>query len=125
MAWTWKKTALMAAGTVGGAALIALTGGLAAPAIGAAIGSGLGLSGAAATSAGLAALGGGALAAGGGGMAAGTSLIIGAGAAAGAAAGGVAAAGAASSLSDVRKCKTCNGLLDEKAKFCPQCGKKV
>lgn len=53
----------------------AATGGLAAPAIGAAIGGTMGLSGAAATSAGLAALGGGSLAAGGAGMAGGTLLI--------------------------------------------------
>lgn len=82
MAWTFKKIAIVAGGTIGGAALIAVTGGLAAPAIGAMIGSGLGLglSGAAATSAGLAVLGGGALAAGGGGVAAGTAAIITAGA---------------------------------------------
>lgn len=57
-------------------ALCVATGGLAAPAIGAVVGSSvLGLSGAAATSAGLAALGGGSLAVGGLGMAGGTALI--------------------------------------------------
>jgi hypothetical protein len=50
---------------VGGLALAALTMGLAAPAIGAAVGGILGLKGAAATAAGLAAIGGGAVAAGG------------------------------------------------------------
>lgn len=63
-------------GCLGVGAVCVVTGGLAAPAIGAAIGSSvLGLSGAAATSAGLAALGGGSLAAGGLGMAGGTALI--------------------------------------------------
>jgi hypothetical protein len=52
---------------------------LAAPPIGAAVGAAMGLSGAAATSAGLAALGGGSLAAGGLGMAGGTALIAGVG----------------------------------------------
>lgn len=63
-------------GCLGVGALCVVTGGLAAPAIGAALGTSvLGLSGAAATSAGLAALGGGSLAAGGLGMAGGTALI--------------------------------------------------
>lgn len=67
----WKVAACLGAG-----ALCVVTGGLAAPAVGAAIGSTfMGLSGAAATSAGLAALGGGALAAGGAGMAGGTLLV--------------------------------------------------
>lgn len=60
---------------VGAGAACVITGGLAAPAIGAAVGATMGLSGAAATSAGLAALGGGALAAGGAGVAGGTMLI--------------------------------------------------
>ncbi len=61
---------------IGAGAACVVTGGLAAPAIGAAIGSSLlGLSGAAATSAGLATLGGGAIAAGGLGVAGGTLLI--------------------------------------------------
>jgi uncharacterized protein HemX len=61
---------------LGAGAACVVTGGLAAPAIGAAVGTSLlGLSGAAATSAGLAALGGGALAAGGAGMAGGTLLV--------------------------------------------------
>lgn len=72
----WVVGGLAAAGV----GLGALTGGLAAPAIGAFIGSTVfGLSGAAATSAGLAALGGGSLAAGGFGMAGGTALIAGVG----------------------------------------------
>lgn len=67
----WKVVACLGAG-----ALCVVTGGLAAPAIGAAVGSSvLGLSGAAATSAGLAAIGGGSLAAGGLGMAGGTAII--------------------------------------------------
>jgi hypothetical protein len=71
--------------TAAGVGLGALTGGLAAPAIGAFIGSTVfGLSGAAATSAGLAALGGGSLAAGGFGMAGGTALVASVGGLAGA-----------------------------------------
>ncbi len=67
----WKVITCLGAG-----ALCVVTGGLAAPAIGAALGSSvLGLSGAAATSAGLAAIGGGSLAAGGLGMAGGTAII--------------------------------------------------
>ncbi|MFZ5480464.1 MAG: DUF726 domain-containing protein [Myxococcota bacterium] len=78
----WK----VAAGIIGGGALLALTGGLAAPAIGGAIGTYfMGLSGAAAVNAGLAALGGGALAAGGFGMAGGTAVVTGLFGAAGAA----------------------------------------
>lgn len=67
----WKVVACLGAG-----ALCVVTGGLAAPAIGAAVGSTfMGLSGAAATSAGLAAIGGGSLAVGGLGMAGGTAII--------------------------------------------------
>ena len=67
----WKVVACLGVG-----ALCIITGGLAAPAIGAALGSSvLGLSGAAATSAGLATIGGGSLAAGGLGMAGGTAII--------------------------------------------------
>lgn len=62
-------------GVLGVGALCVVTGGLAAPAIGAAVGGVMGLSGAAATSAGLAAIGGGSLAAGGLGMAGGTAII--------------------------------------------------
>ncbi|MET9326748.1 DUF726 domain-containing protein [Tsukamurella sp. NPDC003166] len=72
----WGRIAAVAAA---GAGLGVLTGGLAAPAIGAAVGSSMGLSGAAATSAGLAALGGGSLASGGFGVAGGTFLIYGVG----------------------------------------------
>lgn len=63
-----------------GAIAIAATGGFAAPTIGTAIGTLMGLSGAAATSAGLAFLGGGAIASGGFGMAGGAAFIIGGGA---------------------------------------------
>lgn len=84
----WGKVAVIgAAGLAAGVA----TGGWAAPAIGAAIGSAAGLTGAAATSAGLATLGGGAIAAGGFGIAGGTALVTGIGGIAGA---GAAAAGA-------------------------------
>jgi len=65
---------------LGAAVVFAITGGLSAPIIGGAIGGVLGLSGAAATSAGLAMLGGGALTIGGFGMAGGTFVIIGGGA---------------------------------------------
>lgn len=67
----------LAAIAVGGAAAGLLTGGLAAPLIGSAIGGAMGLSGAAATSAGLALLGGGAVAAGGLGVAGGTAIVAG------------------------------------------------
>lgn len=76
MAWSLKKVALVTGGTVVGGTVCFLTAGAAAPAVGAFIGSTfMGLSGCAATSAGLAALGGGAIAAGGGGMAAGAALV--------------------------------------------------
>jgi hypothetical protein len=68
----WTRFGVVAAG---GAVLGAITGGLAAPLVGAAIGSTMGLSGAAASSAGLALLGGGSIAAGGLGMAGGTALV--------------------------------------------------
>lgn len=74
------KVALGAGGVIAGAALVAITAGAAAPAIGAIIGGGMGLSGAAASSAGLAILGGGTLAAGGGGVAAGAAAVVAAGA---------------------------------------------
>jgi peptidoglycan hydrolase CwlO-like protein len=76
MAWSIKKLTLVAGGTVIGGAACFLTAGAAAPAVGTIIGSTfMGLSGCAATSAGLAALGGGAIAAGGGGIAAGAAVI--------------------------------------------------
>lgn len=80
------KKALLA---IGAAILFAITGGVAAPVIGAAIGGAMGLAGAAATSAGLAFLGGGAIAAGGLGMAGGTAVIIGGGSVLGAGLGAV------------------------------------
>ena len=125
MAWTWKKTLVVVGSAVGGGVLLAVTGGLAAPAIGTLIGTGMGLSGAAATSAGLASLGGGALAAGGAGMAGGTAIVVGTGAAIGTATAGGAATLAAASLDDARRCGTCNDLLDEDAQFCAHCGKQV
>lgn len=77
--WPWRRIGVVGGVTVGAAALLVVTGGMAAPAIGGAIGSTfMGLSGAAATSAGLAFLGGGAMAAGGFGMAGGTVAVAGA-----------------------------------------------
>ncbi|WP_280471932.1 hypothetical protein [Nocardia cyriacigeorgica] len=84
----WGRVAVV---SVAGLGAGLLTAGWAAPAIGAAVGGAMGLSGAAATSAGLAALGGGSLAAGGFGVAGGTALLTGLGGVAGAS---VAAAGA-------------------------------
>jgi len=75
--WSWGKIALYG---IGGMLLIGTCAWFAAPAIGAALGSAAGLSGAAATSYGLALLGGGSLAAGGAGMAGGMWLLTGAGA---------------------------------------------
>jgi len=72
----WKKAMFVLIGAV----LLAITGGAAAPAIGMAIGTVMGLHGAAAVATGLALLGGGAIAAGGLGMAGGTAVIIGGGA---------------------------------------------
>jgi hypothetical protein len=72
----WGRVAV--ASVIGGG-VGALTLGWAAPAIGTAIGGTMGLTGAAATSAGLAALGGGSLAAGGFGVAGGTALLTGLG----------------------------------------------
>ncbi|MEJ2866928.1 hypothetical protein WCD74_04070 [Actinomycetospora sp. OC33-EN08] len=69
----------VAAAGAAGIVLGAVTMGYAAPAVGAALGGAMGLSGAAATSAGLAALGGGSLAAGGFGMAGGAAFVAGAG----------------------------------------------
>jgi len=72
----WGNFGKIAGTAILGGAALALTGGLAAPLIGGAIGTSLlGLSGAAATSAGLALLGGGSLAAGGLGMAGGTAVL--------------------------------------------------
>lgn len=84
---------LVTLGAVAGAgALCFVTGGLAAPVVGSAIGSTfMGLSGAAATSAGLAALGGGSLAVGGAGMVGGTALVSGVAAGLGATGAGVGA----------------------------------
>lgn len=86
----WWKVAGIA---IAGGAIGWLTMGLAAPAIGGAMGGAMGLSGAAATSAGLALLGGGSLAAGGFGMAGGTMLLAGIGGIGGIVGGGAAAKG--------------------------------
>lgn len=94
---------------LGAGAVCVVTGGLAAPAIGAAVGTTfMGLSGAAATSAGLAALGGGALAAGGAGIAGGALLVQ-------AVAGGVGilGAGIATNAIDSAKAKEQNKKLRE------------
>ena len=125
MSWSWKKTALVTGAVVGGSALAFVTGGLAAPFVGTLIGTGMlgaGLTGAAATSAGLAALGGGSLAAGGGGMAAGAALVSGAAAVFGAAAAGAGAAATASMVREARACPECDAPLGEKDKFCANCG---
>lgn len=74
----------LAAASAAGIVLGVATMGVAAPVIGAAVGGALGMSGAAATSAGLAFLGGGSVAAGGLGMAGGTALLTGVGALSGA-----------------------------------------
>ena len=99
--WNVMKALKIAALTVGGGAALAATGGLAAPLIGGAIGTTfLGLSGAAATSAGLALLGGGSLAAGGAGMAGGAALIS---AALGAGGAGMAAWKASHLMGDIKE----------------------
>lgn len=82
----WKK---IAASGVIGTVLVASGAWVFAPAIGTALGTAAGLSGAAATAHGLALLGGGSLAAGGAGMAGGLWIVTGVGAAVGATAGGV------------------------------------
>ena len=73
----WNTLRILYAGgfVAGSAALMAITGGAAAPAVGGLLGSLQGLSGAAAVSSGLASLGGGSLAAGGAGVAGGTALV--------------------------------------------------
>ena len=83
-----RGVAIVGVGAVAGVA----TAGMAAPAIAAAIGGSMGLSGAAAASAGLAWLGGGAVAAGGAGMAGGTAVLGALGVSGGAGIGGAAAA---------------------------------
>lgn len=85
-----NKVGKITAATVGGALVVTPLAFAAAPAIGGALGAGaLGLSGAAATNAGLAAIGGGAIAAGGMGMAGGAAIIGATGAALGSTLGGV------------------------------------
>ncbi|MGI8550914.1 MAG: hypothetical protein ACR2PL_09035 [Dehalococcoidia bacterium] len=109
----------------GGAACF-VTGGAAAPAIGGWIGSTfMGLSGAAATSAGLAALGGGSLAAGGAGMAGGTALVATAMAAAGAGAAGVATKNITDDLVEGKRCRSCQCLSELNDRYCSNCGHHV
>ncbi|PHQ83915.1 MAG: hypothetical protein COB58_00295 [Thalassobium sp.] len=84
-----KKITKTAAVVAGGAVVIGPLAFWAAPAIGGAVGTAMGFSGAVATNAGLAALGGGALAAGGAGMAGGTVVVSAVGAALGGRLGGV------------------------------------
>jgi len=85
----YKKIGTTIGFTIGGAAVIAPLAFMAAPAIGGAIGTSMGVSGAAATNAGLATLGGGALATGGAGMAGGVAVVTAAGAALGGKSGAV------------------------------------
>lgn len=85
-----QKVGAIAAFSIGGAAVLGPLAFAAAPAIGGAVGAGiLGLSGAAATNAGLAAVGGGAIAAGGLGIAGGAAILGATGTALGGAIGGV------------------------------------
>lgn len=108
----FKKVGTIVAATVGGAAMITPLAFAAAPAIGGAVGTTVfGLSGAAASSAGLAAMGGGALAAGGLGMAGGVAVVGAAGAALGGTLGGVVSNSYVSDISDfkIKKIKNGNG----------------
>jgi hypothetical protein len=126
MAWSWKRTAIIGGSILVGGAACFVTGGAAAPAIGSWIGSTfMGLSGAAATSAGLAALGGGSLAAGGAGMAGGTTLVATAMAAAGAGAAGVATKSVTDDLVEGRRCRSCQCLIELNDKYCSNCGRDV
>lgn len=89
--WNLLKAAKIGTATFGAAVVIGPLAFLAAPAIGGAVGALLGLSGAAATNAGLATIGGGAIAAGGFGMAGGVAVVTATGAALGGTFGGVVA----------------------------------
>src|SRR5438105_1569824 len=112
MAFSWKKAVMIGGAAVVGGTVCFVTGGAAAPFVGGWIGSTfMGLSGAAATSAGLAALGGGSLAAGGLGMAGGTMVVAGGAAAAGAGAMGAASALITSDLVEGKRCRGCHSLL--------------
>lgn len=125
MAFSWKKAAVIGGATVVGGAVCFVTGGVAAPAVGAWVGSTfLGLSGAAATSAGLALLGGGSLAAGGAGMAGGAAVVAGTAAAAGASVAGTATKLLTNGLVEGKHCCSCHALLESKDKFCSNCGTK-
>lgn len=117
----WVKYATVGGIAVGGGALCFVTGGLAAPFIGGLVGSAMGLSGAAATSAGLALLGGGAVAAGGGGVALGATVVAGAAAAAGAAGAGV----LANKIPVENRCPECDSLVERQDKICSNCGTQL
>ena len=125
MAWNFKKIAIVTGVTVGGGALAFITGGLAAPLVGTIIGSSMGLSGAAATSAGLAALGGGSLAAGGAGMAGGTALISAAAATVGAGSAALSSSTLAVSTKEAKKCPKCDDAVTSEDEFCKNCGHKL
>jgi hypothetical protein len=97
---------------------------LAAPLVGAWIGSTfLGLSGAAATSAGLALLGGGSVAAGGLGVAGGTAVVAVAGGAVGSTVAGLVAKKLGKSLVEGKHCPKCDVLNPLDAKYCMNCSK--
>ncbi len=87
--YNFRKIGTISALSLGGAIVLGPCAFLAAPAIGGAVGTAMGLSGIAATNAGLAAIGGGALAAGGLGMAGGAAIVGATGAALGGTLGGV------------------------------------
>src|SRR5205823_4152949 len=126
MAFSWNKVVMIGGAAVLGGAVCLVTGGAAAPLVGGWIGSTfMGLSGAAATSAGLAALGGGSLAAGGLGMAGGTMVVAGGAAAAGAGTLSAATSLLTNNLVEGKRCSGCHSLLETKDKFCCNCGKDV
>jgi hypothetical protein len=84
----------------------------------------LGLSGAAATSAGLALLGGGSVAAGGLGVAGGTAIVAATSGAVGSAAAWVAAKTLGKGLIEGKNCERCHFQNELAAKFCINCGKE-
>lgn len=109
-----NKVGTIAAATIGGIAVLTPLAFVAAPAIGGAIGTGLmGLSGAAATNAGLAAIGGGALATGGMGMAGGAAILGATGAALGGTLGGVVSSSYFGDIDgfDIKKVKDGEGAI--------------
>lgn len=126
MAWSWKRTAIIGGTVLVGGAACFVTGGAAAPAIGSWIGSTfMGLSGAAATSAGLAALGGGSLAAGGAGMAGGITLVTNVITAVGVGAAGAATKNLTDDLVEGKRCRSCQCLIELNDSYCSNCGQHV